>query len=127
MTTIHFESDNFGTTVILELIPGLPVRNIRKILKLMRSNPQQNREAIQTVTNYLPDAVSDAKNTYGYAVSLYKDGWRAVPKGYRSVGATEQRRKNRKLVETVKLARIAYAQLTKFQSIFNEIKEKYYA
>lgn len=121
MTTIHFESGDFGTTIALDMLPTLPVSNVRKILKILFSDPRQNREAIGTITEWIPDAVAGAKNAYGHAVALYKDGWRVVPKGYRSVGATEQRKKNRQLAEAVKLARIAYVQLSKFRSLFQEV------
>lgn len=124
MTTIHFEYGEFGTTVVLEMLPTLPANNIRKLLRLMLTGPSSNAGSIHTFTNWLPGAVSDAKNTWGYAVALYKDGYRAIPKGYRSVGATQQRQKNRALANSVKSARVAYNQLVKMQSIFDKIKEK---
>lgn len=124
MTTIHFESGNFGTTIALEMLPMLPVNNIRKLLRLMLTGPSSNAGAIQTFINWLPGAVSDAKHTRGYAIAIYKDNYRAVKKGSRKKIDVEQRAKNHVFADSVKDAKIACDQLIKLQSIFNNIKEK---
>ena len=124
-TFIDIRAGDYHATGDLEMLPNLPARNIRKLLHLLFSNRcNDNSETIRTFAGWLPGAVSDAKNTWGYAVALYKDGYRVIPKGYRSVGATQQRRKNRTLANSVKSARTAYNQIVKMQSIFDKIKEK---
>lgn len=124
MTTIEICADTFHAKVSLDMLPTLPVRNIRKLLQLIYSHSYENPESIWTLTDWLPSAVTDAKHTWGYAIVLYKDGYRAVKKGSRKKADVEQRAKNHVLADSVKDAKIAYEQLIKLQSIFNEIKEK---
>lgn len=121
MNTVYINSGTFHAEIDSEGLPSLPVRNVRKLFKLLTSDPSSdNSEAIQTITDWLPGAVSDAKNTWGYTVALYKDGWRAVKKGSRKDKDVEQRERNHALADSVKFAKADYDAVAKLQSIFHE-------
>lgn len=127
MTTIHFKSGDFGATVALEMLPTLPVNNIRKLLCLVFSEPGTNCRALQTIQSWIPGTIVNSKYALDHAMAAYQDEYRAVPKGYRSPAATQQRMRNRSLKNEIKKQKTWQSRVLKFQSIFNETKEKYYA
>lgn len=127
MTTIEIHADTYHAEIALDMLTDLPTSKIRKLLQLIYRYSYENSEAIQTITEYLPKSVCDAKAEWYIESQEYANGWKKVNSRSRRAWVVEQRKKNRMLTEAVKCAKANYEKHVKLQSIFNEIKEKYYA
>lgn len=127
MTTVVIRADSYQAELALELLPELPLSNIRKLFHIMFRAAWENESPIQKINDWLSGAIPNAKADWVNASLDYNSNWRIVPKGYNSAGATQRRKKNRDLTRAVKMAKADYDKLAKIQSIFNETKEKYYA
>lgn len=126
ITLIYIDAGSFHATVALDKLPVLPARSIRKLFRLMFRFGFENREAIDTLDTWLPDAVREAKFQWQVAQGTAHDNWQTVKKGSRKKEDVVKREKNRFLAEAVKTAKADYDAVIKIRSIFNEIKEKYY-
>lgn len=60
-TTIHFQYETAHFELYLEKLTGLPAPNIRKLFKLMLSEPWNNQTAIDAVEAFLPYIVEESE------------------------------------------------------------------
>ena len=59
--TIRFQYDTARFELYLDKLTGLPAPNIRKLFKLMLSEPWNNQTAIDAVEAFLPHIVEESK------------------------------------------------------------------
>lgn len=116
---IHFQAGDFRADVYLDRLIDLPVTNIRKLFKLMLSEPCSNREAIEATTAYLDAAVHASNDAWGEASKEFVHGWRKVdnPKS-RHPAVVEKLKNNKRLTRTVKAAKARYERWVKIQTIW---------
>lgn len=62
--TIRFQYDTARFELYLDKLTGLPAPNIRKLFKLMLSEPWNNQTAIDAVEAFLPHIVEESKEAW---------------------------------------------------------------
>jgi hypothetical protein len=125
-TMIHFQAHGgaFQATMILEAIPVLTLFKIRKLFKLILSDPQRNAEAIQAITSYLPREATEARDVWHKASKDYQNNYRATYLNGSAIPEARQKKINRPLILAVKKAKANFERTQKIQFIFQEIQNK---
>lgn len=124
MTTVDIRADKFYATVELNMLPTLPIKNLRKLFKLMWSRSYENTEAIQKTEDYLSEAVADAKTEWQKTSADYQNKWIFIDCHGYTIPKAKQQKINRPLIMAVKHAKANYNRLVKIQFIFQETKNK---
>ena len=70
--TIRFQYDTARFELYLDKLTGLPAPNIRKLFKLMLSEPWNNQTAIDAVEAFLPQSLRKAKRRGGRHPLIFK-------------------------------------------------------
>ncbi|TQI66237.1 hypothetical protein [Clostridium sp. KNHs216] len=130
MTTAEIRADSYHAEVMLDVLPNLPITNIRKLFQLMFRCSWENCETIQTIGDWLQEEIREAGIEWHFASAEYEHKHVSLP-GYtipnaESIKAISKLSTNRPLLSAVKNAKTRYERLMKIQLIFNETKEKYY-
>lgn len=122
-TLVHIQADTFRADIYLDRLCDLPVTNIRKLIKLIRSDPWANEEATERLTAYLERAVQESKDAWRLASKDYVDGWRKVsnPKS-RHPATVEALKNNNRLTRKLKSAKAQHERWVKIQTIWNDTK-----
>ena len=76
--TIRFQYDTARFELYLDKLTGLPAPNIRKLFKLMLSEPWNNQTAIDAVEAFLPHIVEESKEAWRQTSDDFQTGWRLV-------------------------------------------------
>ena len=125
MTVIHFYSrENFSATIDLKVLPTLPLVKIRKLLKLMLSEPNRNTEAIMATEAWLTEEVSKAKNDWMEAREKYQENFRTTDLYGFLIPEAQQKKINQPLISSVKKARSNFERTQKIRFSFQKIQNK---
>ena len=118
-TLISMQADTFHADIYMDRLIDLPVTNIRKLFKLMLSEPCSNREAIEATTAYLDAAVHASNDAWGEASKEFVHGWRKVdnPKS-RHPAVVETLKNNNRLTRKVKAAKARHERWVKIKAIW---------
>lgn len=125
MTAIHFYArENFNATIDLEMLPTLPLVKIRKLLKLVLSEPSRNAEAITITEAWLAAEVAKAKDVWTEASKDYQNNYQATYPDGSAIPEAQQRKINQPLISAVKKTKANFERTQKMQFIFQEIQNK---
>ena len=102
--TIRFQYDTARFELYLDKLTGLPAPNIRKLFKLMLSEPWNNQTAIDAVEAFLPHIVEESKEAWRQTSVDFQNGWRLVPNKQSKKGRAIMAQNNR-LHKAVKSAK----------------------
>ena len=122
---IHFTYRTASFDLGLTWLADLPVRNIRKLFKLMLAEPDNNMEAIQTTAAFLSEIAAVCKASNKAASAAYKSVWRYVA-NKRSCKVADRKimRENNRLTKEATQAKKQFEGWKKIQSIWGELKSK---
>ena len=107
--TIRFQYDTARFELYLDKLTGLPAPNIRKLFKLMLSEPWNNQTAIDAVEAFLPHIVEESKEAWRQTSVDFQNGWRLVPN---------------KLHKAVKSAKGIHQHWVRIYGYWNDTKQK---
>lgn len=126
--TIRFQYETARFMLYLDKLNGLPISKLRKLFKLMLSEPWNNEEAITATELFLPDAVERSKEAWKQASLDYQHGWRLVEKPTRKQTKEEKqadaaiRANNAALVRAVKKTKATHERWVKINETYNQVK-----
>ena len=122
---ITVRSGDFRADIYLDRLLDLPVTNLRKLIKLILSDPWTNKAAIERLTAHLESAVEESKQAWKLASKDYVDGYKATDylKSYCSKKQlAEITKNNKRLAARVKSAKALHGRWLKIQTIWNDTK-----
>lgn len=122
-TTIHFQCETARFEIYLDKITGMPAPNIRKLFKLMLSEPWNNRAAIDTVEAFLPEQVEKTKEGWRQASIDFNNGWRLVHDKKSKQGRAIMAQNN-KLHKAVKSTKGIHQHWVRIYGYWNDTKQK---
>lgn len=122
-TTIHFQCETARFEIYLDKITGLPAPNIRKLFKLMLSEPWNNQAAIDTVEAFLPEQVEKTKEDWRQASVDFNNGWRLVHDKKSKQGRAVMAQNN-KLHKAVKSTKGIHQHWVRIYGYWNDTKQK---
>lgn len=122
-TTIHFQCETARFEIYLDKITGMPAPNIRKLFKLMLSEPWNNRAAIDTVEAFLPEQVEKTKEDWRQASIDFNNGWRLVHDKKSKQGRAIMAQNN-KLHKAVKSTKGIHQHWVRIYGYWNDTKQK---
>lgn len=122
-TTIHFQCETARFEIYLDKITGLPAPNIRKLFKLMLSEPWNNQTAIDTVEAFLPEQVEKTKGDWRQASVDFNNGWRLVHDKKSRQGRAIMAQNN-KLHKAVKSTKGIHQHWVRIYGYWNDTKQK---
>ena len=122
---ITIRSGDFRADIYLDRLLDLPATNIRKLIKLILSDPWANEESTERLTAYLEQAVQESMDAWRLASKDYVDGWRKVsnPKS-RNKFVVETLKNNNRLTRELKVAKARHERWVKVQTIWNDTKHQ---
>ena len=121
--TIRFQYDTARFELYLDKLTGLPAPNIRKLFKLMLSEPWNNQTAIDAVEAFLPHIVEESKEAWKQASVDFQNGWRLVPNKRSKEGRALMTQNNR-LHKAVKSAKGIHQHWVRIYGYWNITKQK---
>lgn len=122
-TTIHFQCETAQFEIFLDKITGLPAPNIRKLFKLMLSEPWNNQAAIDTVEAFLPAQIEKTKEDWRQASVDFNNGWRLVQDKKSKQGRAVMAQNN-KLHKAVKSTKGIHQHWVRIYGYWNDTKQK---
>lgn len=122
-TTIHFQCETARFEIYLDKITGLPAPNIRKLFKLMLSEPWNNQTAIDTVEAFLPEQVEKTKEDWRQTSVDFNNGWRLVHDKKSKQGRAIMAQNN-KLHKAVKSTKGIHQHWMRIYGYWNDTKQK---
>lgn len=122
-TTIHFQYETARFEIYLDKITGLSAPNIRKLFKLMLSEPWNNQAAIDTVEAFLPEQVEKTKEDWRRASIDFNNGWRLVHDKKSKQGRAIMTQNN-KLHKAVKSTKGIHQHWVRIYGYWNDTKQK---
>lgn len=122
-TTIRFQCETARFEIYLDKITGLPAPNIRKLFKLMLSEPWNNQAAIDTVEAFLPEQVEKTKEDWRQASVDFNNGWRLVHDKKSRQGRAIMVQNN-KLHKAVKSTKGIHQHWVRIYGYWNDTKQK---
>lgn len=122
-TTIHFQYETARFEIYLDKITELPAPNIRKLFKLMLSEPWNNQAAIDTVEVFLPEQVEKTKEDWRQASVDFNNGWRLVHDKKSKQGRAIMAQNN-KLHKAVKSTKGIHQHWVRIYGYWNDTKQK---
>lgn len=122
-TTIRFLCETARFEIYLDKITGLPAPNIRKLFKLMLSEPWNNQAAIDTVEAFLPEQVEKTKEDWRQASVDFNNGWRLVHDKKSKQGRAIMAQNN-KLHKAVKSTKGIHQHWVRIYGYWNDTKQK---
>lgn len=120
-TTIHFQYENARFELYLEKLTGLPAPNIRKLFKLMLTEPLSNQTAIDAVEAFLPHMVDESKEAWKQASADFQNGWRLVHNKRSKEGRALMAQNNR-LHKAVKSTKGIHQHWVRISGYWNDTK-----
>ena len=121
-TTIQFQYETAHFELYLEKLTGLPAPNIRKLFKLMLSEPWNNQAAIDAVEAFLPRNVEESKEALKQASVDFQNGWRLVH-NKRSKEGRKLMAQNNKLHKAVKSTKCIHQHWVRISGYWNDTKQ----
>lgn len=121
---VYFRSKNFGATIDLDMMPVLPLIKIRKLFKLMLSEPNRNTEAITTTEAWLAAVVAKTKSTWMETSKSYKENRRTTYSDGCVIPEAQQKKINKPLIVALKKAKAKFERASKIQVLFQKLKNK---
>lgn len=122
-TTIRFQYETARFEIYLDKITGMPAPNIRKLFKLMLSEPWNNQAAIDTVEAFLPEQVEKTKEDWRQASVDFNNGWRLVHDKKSKQGRAIMAQNN-KLHKAVKSTKGIHQHWVRIYGYWNDTKQK---
>lgn len=122
-TTIRFQYETARFEIYLDKITGLPAPNIRKLFKLMLSEPWNNQAAIDTVEEFLPAQIEKTKEDWRQASVDFNNGWRLVGDKKSKEGRALMAQNN-KLHKAVKSTKGIHQHWVRIYGYWNDTKQK---
>lgn len=122
-TTNHFQCETARFEIYLDKITRLPAPNIRKLFKLMLSEPWNNQTAIDTVEAFLPEQVEKTKEDWRQASVDFNNGWRLVHDKKSKQGRAIMAQNN-KLHKAVKSTKGIHQHWVRIYGYWNDTKQK---
>lgn len=122
-TTNHFQCETARFEIYLDKITRLPAPNIRKLFKLMLSEPWNNQTAIDTVEAFLPEQVEKTKEDWRQASVDFNNGWRLVHDKKSKQGRAIMAQNN-KLHKAVKSTKGIHQHWMRIYGYWNDTKQK---
>jgi hypothetical protein len=122
---IEIQAAEFHATIDLEKLPILPLNKIRKLFRLIfMTRFDDNSEAIQTITDRLPEMIAEAKENWRRASKNYADHCHTTDaRGY-PIPSARQGTLDRPLISEVKKTKATFERMSKIQIMFQEIQNK---
>ncbi len=121
MEALNFWQGDCHITIYPNKLPDLPLSNIRKIFKLMLSEPWSNEDAIHRMPDNIAQELKEAKAKWHEASVAYHDGWRIVDKPKsRTPSNVEILNENKRLTTALKKAKAHFDRWQKIQIIWEE-------
>ena len=111
-TTVRFQYDTARFELYLDKLTGLPAPNIRKLFKLMLSEPWNNQAAID-----------ESKEAWRQTSVDFQNGWRLVPNKQSKKGRAIMAQNNR-LHKAVKSAKGIHQHWVRIYGYWNDTKQK---
>ena len=121
-TSIRFQYETAHFELYLEKLTGLPAPNIRKLFKLMLSEPWNNQTAIDAVEAFLPRIAEESKEAWKQASIDFQNGWRLVH-NKRSKEGRKLMAQNNKLHKAVKSTKGIYQHWVRISGYWNDTKQ----
>ena len=103
----------FRADITAEGFIGLGITKIRKLCRVMKQDPWENREAVAVIRDTFPCMIEAAKAEWHNAGVAFQSEYRLPELG-------RTRTKNKKLLTNVQRAKAAYETLVKKQEIFEK-------
>ena len=125
--TIHFSYFTASYDIYLANLHELPVSNIRKLVKWMLSEPDDDEDAIRTMDAYIPEHVAELKAKADAANIAYKQFFHKVlnPKRRPLTEAQKLQTKiNGELTAERNSTKRQYDAWVKIQSIWDDTKHQ---
>lgn len=122
-TTIQFQYETARFELYLEKLIGLPALNIRKLFKLMLSEPWNNQAAIDAVEAFLPHMVEQSKEAWKQASADFQNGWRLVGNKQSKEGRALMAQNN-KLHKAVKSTKGVHQHWVRISGYWNDTKQQ---
>lgn len=122
-TTVRFQCDTARFELYLDKLTGLPAPNIRKLFKLMLSEPWNNQAAIDAVEAFLPHIVEKSKDDWKQASIDFQNGWRLV-QNKRSKEGRAIMAQNNKLHKAVKSTKGIHQHWVRISGYWNDTKQQ---
>ena len=119
---LRIRIDDYDANILLEKLPKLPRRNIRKILKMLYDPSNcYYIDAQETVPAAIDNWVTASKQNWVDASQQYTHGWRLVSQKSRTKKNLEILAENRRLKNQVKRAKAQYDRWMALQALHTEI------
>ncbi len=119
--TVEIRAGTFKVILLMDGLLTLPIRNVRKLVRLVNSAPWENRETIEKLGLLLPEKIKSSKKLWETASQDYANGWRLVRnKKRRDQETVEILHENHRLTQAVKDTKAAYDRWLKINSIYKE-------
>lgn len=99
---------------------GLGITKIRKLCRVMKQDPWENREAVAVIRGIFPGLIEAAKDEWHDASVTYQNEYRLPERGQTRNEKALIRAENKKLLTNVQRAKAAYETLVKKQEIFEK-------
>lgn len=119
---LRIQIGNFSATVLLDKLPELPRRNIRKIFQLLHDPSNDYAVQAQNLSAAIDLQIRRAKLAWEDSGRAFTRGWRYVEnKRSRTKETRAILAENQRLKKAVKRARAEYTRWTALQAIHDEI------
>ena len=110
----------FRADITAEGFIGLGITKIRKLCRVMKQAPRENREAVAVIRETFPCMIEAAKAEWHNAGVAYQNEYQLPERGRTRNEKALIRAKNKKLLTNVQRAKAAYETLVKKQEIFEK-------
>lgn len=110
----------FRADITAEGFIGLDITKIRKLCRVMKQDPWENREAVAVIRDTFPGMIEAAKDEWHNAGVAFQNEYRLPERGRTRNERALIRAENKKLLTNVQRAKAAYEQLVKKQEIFEK-------
>lgn len=116
--SVTIRAGDFQVNILLPKLLDLKVTSWRKLVKLMRLEPQHNEETEVILVQYFRDVQSDAKEQWRNMSLEFTREWEDLKKyNDRSAAFRAAKTKNRSLERKLKAAKARYDRTLKYESI----------
>lgn len=110
----------FRADITTEGFIGLGITKIRKLCRVMKQDPWENREAVAAIRDIFPGLIEAAKAEWHNAGVAFQNEYRLPEQGRTRNEKVLIRAKNKTLLTNVQRAKAAYETLVKKQEIFEK-------
>ena len=110
----------FRADITAEGFIGLGITKIRKLCRVMKQDPWENREAVAVIRDTFPGLIEATKDEWHNAGVAFQNEYRLPERGRTQFEKALIRAENKKLLTNVQRAKAAYETLVKKQEIFEK-------